>query len=200
MQDYFKLTDKGLKIEDDTFALFPDFNDLYKRDSDKRKNTAYKELTYIFIMADYRSPGIRKGYTGKRLSNYAKQFAKLNDDWKPDRVIYNCIDVYIAERDGVVTSIYKSILAGFFTSKKSIDFLNDMIANKVDSLQENDTDLSKELVQALTSSVKELISLSTSIPENIAKLEDIIKKVNSEQKDKRLGRGNITITNSMIPN
>jgi len=198
MLDYFELTDNGIKVIDETFALYNDFNTLWKRDKTSGKTLALKELTYIFYVCDYRSPGLKRGEKGKHLYAGAKVFAKLPITWVSDEIVNSCISTYINERNGIQTMNYISLLKAFGTSNRAIELIDDMIAEKLDQIKESDAEKTGDLVKALTSSIKELLSLGVDIPDKINKLEKVKQQAFAEQKTKNKGRSGINITASMI--
>lgn len=77
----FNLKNNQVVIEPEVLHI-PEFKTLWDRDKSKTKDSAYKELSYVFYMYDFNSP-----YSGtderKRETAVKKDFIK-DEKWKPD--------------------------------------------------------------------------------------------------------------------
>ena len=197
MINCFELTDKGIKLKDETFALYDDFNSLWKRDNTTGKVQVIKELKYIWYVSDYRSTGVRRGEKGETLHKHAIKFSGLQSNTKIDNIILSCIKTYKAERNGIATTTYINLLKAFNTANAAIELLDDTIAKKLRQLRNSDAETTDSIAKAISSTIKELLTLGTEIPDKINKLEKVKEKAYAEQAQKAKGRSGIEITPSM---
>lgn len=207
MEDYFELTDKGIKIKDESIMLVSCFNDLYKRDTTTDKAVVFKELHYIWQMSDVRSSSLKRGLKGKALVKDATSKAKLDTTWKADDLVNECVLYYREDRSNIVIVTYENLLATFGTANESIEFLDDVLRHKLSTIRDNkdavdehgNSVLDSDSVKLIISSLRELLSLGTEIPKVVKVLEQTKDTALSMNKSSGIGRGDIKITDSMEP-
>jgi len=87
----FKLVNNNITIDPNLLPI-PEFRELWDRDKDKNKLNAYKELTYIYYFADYKSPyqNIPEELREKKV----KEEYIRDDSWKADEAVNEAIKKY----------------------------------------------------------------------------------------------------------
>lgn len=208
MDDYIELTDRGIKLKDDTLMTEPCFNEVYKRDNTTDKRVAFQELHYVFQVCDIRSSSIKKGYKGKQLITDAKKVCRLDNSWKPDVVLNECIEFYKNDRSNVVIESYRNLLSGLRSSIEVVNFLDDTLRHKLAKLRDTDADvkdedgnvmLSSEAIKIITTAVKEILSLSVDIPKRVQDIEQIKENALASNRGSGVGRGGTVVNDSMDP-
>ena len=81
----------------------------------------------------------------------------------------------------------------------SADIIKAIRDNSVKILKSN-KDLDADDIKILMSHQQTIINIASDIPKHIEKLKDLQELVAKEEKELDLGRGNVIITKSMIPN
>lgn len=87
----FSLENHAIVIDPGLLPI-PEFKVLWDRDKDKNKATAYKELCFVYYMADYKSPynNIEEELREDRVrEDYIR-----DAEWKPDIYVQDAIDKY----------------------------------------------------------------------------------------------------------
>ena len=87
----FSYKENKVVIEPDSLAI-PVFREIWRRDKDRNKERAIKELSYIYFITDYKSP-YNIYPDGKREDMIKSDFIK-EDKWKPDDLIKSAITKY----------------------------------------------------------------------------------------------------------
>jgi hypothetical protein len=108
----------NLSINRVEVALHDCFNKILRRDrgtggdsQGKKKQQAFKELTYIYQIADVLSIPNRHGYSDKEREVYAKEIAGLESTWKPDNTMLEAIDVYRDEQKDISHDVILELLS-----------------------------------------------------------------------------------------
>lgn len=86
----FELAEGTVKINPEHLAI-PAFKVIYDRDKSVKKEQSFKELSYIFFMADYKSPLF--SYPDKKKSEAVLDLLK-DKDFVPDDKVLSALDVY----------------------------------------------------------------------------------------------------------
>jgi len=87
----FNLQDNIVRIDPDSLSV-PQMKAIWDRDKNKNKETAYQELSYVYFLADYKSP-YNVYPESIRPNEIQKDFIR-NDKWKPDELILQAIKKY----------------------------------------------------------------------------------------------------------
>ena len=88
----FDLKERSVIVSPEAL-LIPQFKKIWDRDKSEDKLTAYRELSYIYFISDFKSP-YRVSLTKDKLYlSVAKDFMK-NENYKPDSEILNAIEKY----------------------------------------------------------------------------------------------------------
>jgi len=93
MFDIFQVRSNKLQITPEILTLQP-FRDLYERDGDLAKRNAIAELLYVFHTTSYKSAGVKKGYEGSTLHNYAVSNSGVTSEFKVDNLIKAAQECY----------------------------------------------------------------------------------------------------------
>jgi len=198
MNDYFELTENGFIIKDDTIFLVESYNEVYKRDPSQDKAMAYKELHFIFQCGNIKSTSRKKGLKGNKLHADAKKAARLPETWTADIEVEACIEYWIADRSDVVIQSYSNILETLATANEAVELLGGLLRNTIAKMKENEEDtISSDSIRVVTSSVAELLKMSTDIPKKIQDLDGIKDRALSSNKTSSKGRGGIELTDGM---
>ena len=92
----FILKNNIVQINTD-FLVVPEFKELWDRDKSKTKERAYKELSYAYFMADYKSP-YNVYPEDQREEAILKDFIR-DAEWKPDDLVKQAVNRYIEFQD-----------------------------------------------------------------------------------------------------
>jgi len=84
---YLFVVQEKIVIPNPETLLIPPFKEIWERDTDKRKETALQELTYIEFMSSFKKSNPFKDYPEDRKSNMIIASVIKIDDWKPDRLV-----------------------------------------------------------------------------------------------------------------
>ena len=87
------MKDYNLQISEEAWGLSP-FKAILKRDKNRNKELAFKEMLFIYFYVDIKSDYMYITDNSVRLQEIKKDI-KLPDDWKIDSIIQEAIDFYI---------------------------------------------------------------------------------------------------------
>lgn len=143
--------DWNLRVQDVAWGLLP-FKKILKRDKSRTKETALKEMLFIYYYSDIKSDYLTISNLKDRTTEIIKDI-KLPEDWKIDTTIQEAIDFYEERSLTVISKLYKNTL-------KAVDDISEYLTMTDVLLRERDkndkpvTDISK-----ITSAVKQVKSL-----------------------------------------
>jgi len=192
--ELFKVTKKGLTINTHEVLMHPPFLTIYKRDTSATKGIALKEFFYIYMTINIKSSLVNKGYSPKVLSKKAIKHIHMPDGWQPDDSIVIASKLYSYLTEGMQGRNFKSILRTFNNSDVIINKMNDTLEEFI--LKD---ELTKVEIADASHTLKDLMTLATSIPATIEKLNQSKKLASDESEDIRTARGGADITSSMEP-
>ena len=104
----FEMKDYNLQVDETAWGLSP-FKAILKRDKNRNKELAFKEMLFIYFYVDIKSDYMYITDNSVRLQEIKKDI-KLPDDWKIDSVIQEAIDFYIKMSITPTAKLYKSAL------------------------------------------------------------------------------------------
>lgn len=87
----FQLENNVVKVTAETL-LIPEFKEIWDRDKSKEKGTAYKEIAYIYFLADYKSA--YTAYPEEEREVKIKSDFIRDDKWSPDSLVHAAIEKY----------------------------------------------------------------------------------------------------------
>ena len=183
-------------------ALHDCFNKILRRDrgtggdsQGKKKQQAFKELTYIYQIADVLSLPNRHGYSDKEKEVYAKEMAGLTIDWKPDSNILEAIDVYRDEQKDISYDVILELLRTFRLTKKVLSKVRQNIEKKLLTDAMNN-DVAIELLGLVNTSIK----YGRDIPVLTKELNTALTEIQSTIDSGELMRGTkVEVPDSAIP-
>ncbi|KKM27428.1 hypothetical protein LCGC14_1574870 [marine sediment metagenome] len=207
MLKFFKYENGNFEINKIELLLIPEAKQLIhndrggrvKGDHDGRKKLwAEKQFGVAWWIINVNSPGIQSGLEGKELFKDAlKSLEIANWDYSKDEDFKEFVDVYKRMYNRASYSrMLKQVLMSFNDSADIIKVIRD---NSVKILKSN-KDLDADDIKILMSHQQTIINIASDIPKHIEKLKDLQELVAKEEKELDLGRGNVIITKSMIPN
>lgn len=163
--------------------LIPEFKKIITNDKDRKKRNAYKHLSYIYFMCDYRSP--YSIYPEKERTKRLLKDLHIDDKSSISQFILDGMDKYNElQRTPAITNL-KAIKEGLLTSAKVIDALNEQISI---SLELVDGDEDRD-VGSIMKDVTKLLQVSSEIPKAIDTINSLEEKVKKEQANEAQIRG-----------
>lgn len=92
MKTLFDLKDRKVIVSAEAL-LIPEFKDIYSRDKSKDKAKAIQQLSYVYFIADYKSPYVSSLSPDALKRVVGKDFMK-KEDYEPDSKISAAIEKY----------------------------------------------------------------------------------------------------------
>ncbi len=126
----FEMQDYNLQISEETWGLSP-FKTILKRDKNRNKELAFKEMLFIYFYVDIKSDYMYITDNSVRLQEIKKDI-KLPDDWKIDSVIQEAIDFYIKMSITPTAKLYKSALKAADDVAKYLEMTDVLLAERTD--------------------------------------------------------------------
>ena len=125
----FTLKDWVLTVSDEAWALLP-FKKILKRDKNRNKDIANKEMLFIYYYSDIKSDYQIISNDKEREIEIKKDIG-LPDNWKIDLVIQEAVDFYNSRSLTVKSKLYKNAL-------KAANDVSDYLAKTDELLNERD--------------------------------------------------------------
>lgn len=164
----FEMRDFNLQIDPVVWGFLP-FKNILKRDKSRTKETAFKEMLFIYHYTDIRSDYIQQTDDSVRCHEVKKDIG-LPVDWKIDEVISNAIKFYDSRSISPIAKLYKSSL-------KAADDISKYLEKTEELLDErNDKGGVVTTLATVTSALK-------SVPIIMRDLKAAYKEVLSEQRE-----------------
>ena len=104
----FEHKDWVLTVREEVWGLSP-FKKILKRDKSRNKDTALKEMLFIYFYADIKSDYLIISDVKER-ENEIRKDIELPENWKIDAVIKEAIDFYESRSLTVIGKLYKNAL------------------------------------------------------------------------------------------
>lgn len=212
---FFKVENGLLVLAKEELRNIAPFKALLERDkgSDgdndgRKKYRAFKEFYYIWYTTDVRSPGVIAGYTDKELHIKAIKESRLEDTYKPDKLVKEATSYYRAEQEELLVSsnavinLIKAVRLSDVLTKRMVVSMEKILEEekeKDDIRQEKINN--KETVEpvnlveeaqrtaALLGQFDQVIKLSEKIPKILPTLEALQKKLKVEESGSETIRG-----------
>lgn len=133
-----------ISLDRDEIRLHPPILEIFKRDKGSKgdsegrlKLQAFKELAFVYYMADIDSDKVKLGLTDKEAVEKGITFAKLDSSFKPDKVIFDAINYYKEFQNAdPVNLIYQQLKIGLNNNSKIYQEVNNTIEAKLKELRE----------------------------------------------------------------
>ena len=104
----FEMKEFTLSVSDEAWGLLP-FKAILKRDKNRNKETAFKEMLFIYFYADIRSDYLYIVDNDIKRKEIVKDIG-LPDGWKIDSVMQEALDFYNKHSITPIGKLYKSSL------------------------------------------------------------------------------------------
>lgn len=164
----FEMRDFTLSVSEEAWGLLP-FKAILKRDKSRTKETAFKEMLFIYYYTDMRSDYISISDSKIRCREIVKDIG-LPSDWKIDDVIKEALRYYDSMSLSPIAKLYRSSLKAADDISKYLE-QTDVLLNERTANGGTVTTLAM-----VTSSLK-------SVPIIMRDLKAAYKEVLSEQKE-----------------
>ncbi len=166
-----------LKIAPQAYALLP-LKAIWERDKSKQKETAKKELAYVFFNNDYKSTFFNEPDSKDRAKMVVEYVFGKDSKWEPDEVVLEAEAFYVEHQDTFSLKLLKDTMKG------------------VNKLREYFRDINfKETLKSKTGEifpkydVKKFVDTVEKIPKVVESLQNIEKAVKKEQETDSKLRG-----------
>lgn len=164
----FEMRDFNLQVIPEAWGLLP-FKAILKRDKNRNKETAFKEMLFIYFYCDIRSDYVYITDNVVRTTEIKKDIG-LSEDWKIDDVIKEAVRYYESMSLSPISKLYKGSL-------KAADDISKYL-EKTDAL------LDERTINGGTVTTLATITASLkSVPVIMRDLKAAYKEVLSEQKE-----------------
>lgn len=164
----FQMKDFSLQVDEIAWGLLP-FKAILKRDKSRTKETAFKEMLFIYYYTDIRSDYATIADSGIRLREIKKDIG-LPEDWKIDDVIKEALRYYDSMSLSPIAKLYKSSLKAADDISKYLEKTDELLAERTANGSTVTT------LATITGSLK-------SVPIIMRDLKAAYKEVLSEQKE-----------------
>lgn len=185
----------------------------------RKKHRAFKEFFYIWWVCDIKSPGTRAGYNDKELHLQGIKEARLESDYKPDKVIKDAISYYKDNQNEMLvsSSAVSSLIKGVRLSNKIVQRI---IASmeKVLEMEEGEDEERERMIaageiptpidlvamagrtHALLAQYDQLSGIASKTPKLLSTLEELESKLKAEITGNNTVRGGHKKGNRADPN
>jgi len=126
----FEMKDNNLLVTEQTWGLLP-FKAILKRDKNRNKETAFKEMLFIYYYCDIRSDYIYLVDNDIRKVEIIKDIG-LPEDWKIDKIMEDAIKFYISMSITPIAKLYKSSLKAADDLSKYLENTDVILAERTD--------------------------------------------------------------------
>lgn len=158
----FDLIDNKVQIKPESLLIYP-FSEIWKGDKSKLKESAHKDITFIWFFCDFDSPYF--SYEENERVNLIKDQVLEDPKYKPSKLVQSAIEAYkklnlspsMRMLDAAYSAIFK--MDDYF---KNVDFED---GDEIDKVQKAITNMPK-MIQAINES-KELCKKEQSSSERI---------------------------------
>jgi hypothetical protein len=124
----FEMRDFNLQVTEETWGLLP-FKAILKRDKSRTKDTAFKEMLFIYYYSDIRSDYIYI-VNNKDREREIKKDIGLPADWTMDKVIVDAIDYYEAMSISPIAKLYKGSLKAADDISKYLEMTDVLLSER----------------------------------------------------------------------
>jgi hypothetical protein len=156
-------TNNNVIIKEPIILAIKQFKEIWDSDKSKNKSKAYKDLSYLYLRYDFKSP-YRNAYTSKELPEVLKRDLDLDSTWEESDILKEAGKKYL---DLQTTKSLKVLMAAESALEQITSYFNDF---DITVLPE---DKKAEAIRKLMSNMK-------SIDEIVAKLESAKDRVSKE--------------------
>jgi hypothetical protein len=126
----FKIVNWQLEVEEELWTIEV-FNNILKRDKSKSKETAMKEMAFIYHFCDVKSDYVYITNKKDRVKEVAKDVG-LPTKWVYDKAIEAACDLYLERAVTVSETLYKSSLKSAMDISEYLDGTKSLLAERDD--------------------------------------------------------------------
>lgn len=173
----FIVQDGELIINRPEVMLHAELHNILRRDKDRYKKQAFRELAYIYFTIDPKSPAYKNGYNEEETHLYALEKSNLSDDWKPDQDVKKAQKEYAHINSSAIKEVIRESLIAFKDYAKITKLIRKHIDKLLDAAEE--ADLGVDDITKLINYTTQLIELGTKVPDVKDKLYASLKAVES---------------------
>ena len=164
----FEMKEFNLHVTEEVWGLLP-FKAILKRDKNRNKETAFKEMLFIYYYTDIRSDYVYIIDDKERCKEIIKDIG-LPVDWKIDEVIKTAISFYNSMSLSPIAKLYKSSLKAADDISKYLEMTDKLLSERTDK-------------GATVTTLATITSALKSVPIIMKDLKSAYKEVLSEQKE-----------------
>jgi len=164
----FTMVDFSLQVSEEAWGVLP-FKAILKRDKSRTKDTAFKEMLFIYYYCDIRSDYVDMTNNEVRKNEIIKDIG-LDPEWKIDNVMSEAILYYEKMSISPIAKLYKSSL-------KSADDISEYLLKTEDILSERTSN------GGTVTTLPMIVAANKGIPDIMRNLKAAYKEVLSEQKE-----------------
>jgi len=179
----FKIVDGELIILKEEVMLHRALHTVLRRDKDRFKKQAFKELAYIYFVKDPDSPVFKYGMNEQESHKYAIDKTNMPNEWTVDEVMQEALKEYEYLTGSIVKDVIREALITFRNYIKILQLIRKHIDKLLKEADEHE--LTVEDIGKLMSYTEQLLKVSNAIPEIKDKLYNSLRIVEK----------NINITN-----
>jgi len=164
----FEMKDYNLQVNEVAWGLLP-FKAILKRDKNRNKETAFKEILFIYYYTDIRSDYMYILNDKERTTEIIKDIG-LHVDWKVDKVMQDAIDFYKSKSVSVIGKLYQDAL-------KSVGDMSEYLRMTDELLRERTNNGGTVTTLPMITTAQE------KLPKIMQNLKSAYKEVLAEQKE-----------------
>lgn len=164
----FEMKDFCLCVNELAWGLLP-FKAILKRDKSRTKETAFKEMLFIYYYADVRSDYVSLTDSKERTKELIKVIG-LDPTWKIDDVMQTAIDFYNDKTETVISKLYKSSLISVNETSQYLRSTGELLAERSAN-------------GGTVTTLPMIVAANKGLPEIMRNLKAAYKEVVSEQKE-----------------
>jgi len=201
---YFDEESKGVAINREAIELitYPKFKKLLTRDrgsagdyDGRKKHIFLMELGYIYMLGSPKSFPNASGFSEDDADEYARDMLGIPGTWKPDKLVYECLEIYRKEQ----LKVDKRIALNLVRVLRNYEVIITKVSDRMNKLLVAD-DIEIKLMNELLGLNDKLVDMALKVPGDIARLREFISKMKKEDDGSvERGRAGIEITDSMNP-
>lgn len=182
MKDLVEIGKDGYAVFTDIALMLAPYKALHKRDSSTRKQLAVKELSYVAMFSDYRSP-YSKLDEADRMHSLIRDL-DMPKDWRPDKAIFNAMEFYQERNSSPEIDALESQINFFQITRDAMSTVQKSLGEnlaKLKSLSEIDLDaFESEPDEDKAAAIAKLIAKVDAISEKVIKQVSSIVDLSSK--------------------